>query len=119
MQFRSDTRTNKEIQKEVTKNYLTLADFIVRKTGPVKNYGQFAELTGFGANNFSELTKGNREIPLECAVRACVVFGCSLSFMFTSTGEMFGKEEIARQMLDLEERMTRVELKLGMRKKAR
>lgn len=102
-------RTKEEIQQDITTNYLLLADFAVRKTGPVKTYGDFCKMTGLGPTNFSAIQKRERNVPMESAVKACEVFDCSYSFMFGNVGEMFGKDDVMRRVLDLQERVEYLE----------
>lgn len=108
-------KTKSEIQDVVTANYITLAEFVVKKTGPIKTFKQFADITGTGTN-FSMILKGSRNAPLESAVIACLVFGCSIEWMFTNNGEMFGKENFERQLLDLQERVSKIERKIKLNK---
>ena len=108
-------RTKEQVAADVTRNYLLLADFVVGKTGPVKSYSQFAELTLLQPQNFSPIHKGERKVPLECAVKACEVFGCSYAFMFGNLGEMFGKDDVMKRVLTLEERVAYLEKKFGVK----
>lgn len=106
-------RTKQQIEDSIATNYFLLADFVVKKTGPVKTYGEFARLTGCA--NLSEIRKGDRGLPLVSAVLACEIFSCSPEWMFMNTGEMFGKEDVARRTLDLEERVSIIEKKLKIK----
>lgn len=105
-------RTKEEIQNDITSNYLMLADFIVRKSGPVKTYSAFCEMTGLHSQNFSSIQKRERNVPMDVAVKACEVTGCSYSFMFGNMGEIFGKDDVMRRVLDLEERIVHLERSL-------
>jgi len=108
-------RTKEDVATDVTRNYLLLADFVVGKSRPVKSYKDFATLTLLQHQNFSPIHKGDRKVPLECAVKACEIFGCSFDFMFGNLGEMFGKDDVMKKVLDLEERMNYLENKFGVK----
>jgi hypothetical protein len=114
MQVNSKPHTKNQIEEIATRNYFLLADFVVRKTGPIKNFGEFARLTGTGTN-ISEIRTGKRNLPLVSAVLACEVFGCSLDWMFFNRGEMFGKAALERRVMELEERIATVERKLNIK----
>lgn len=110
-------RTKEQIAKDITRNYLLLADFVVGKTKPVKSYSQFAEFTLLNPTNFTSIHKGKRNVPLECAVKACEVFNCSYAFMFGNLGEIFGKDDVMERVLRLEERVDYLENKFGGKSK--
>jgi hypothetical protein len=111
MNINNKPRTKPQIEDSVTMNYLLLADFVVRKTGPIPSYQKFAELTGVGSN-LSEIRTGKRKVPFIAAVLACEIFGCSSEWMFMNKGEMYGKEDLARRVSDLEDRLDKVERKV-------
>lgn len=113
----SALRTREQLQDEVTRNFLLLIEFVVNKTGPVKTYAQAARMISMEPGNLTKIQQGLRTLPYEAAIRACDVFGCSYNYMFRSEGEMFGKDEVMRQLLKLQARMEAVEKKLGLSKK--
>ncbi len=110
-------RSKEQIQDEVTRNYLALADFVVTKRGPVKSYQDYAKLTGILPQNFGKIQQEERKVPIECAILACDVFGCAYNWMFHSTGEMFGKDDVMQIALNLVDRVEIIERKLGIKKK--
>ncbi len=115
-ELRLDTkalRSKEQLNEEVTRNFLLAIEFVVKKTGPIKTYGQAAKLIALEPGNLTKIQQGYRSVPFEAAVRACDVFGCSYNFMFRNEGEMFGKDDVMRYVLNMEERLNKAEQRIS------
>ena len=110
-------RDKKDLQELITRNYIALAELVVKKSGPVTTYGQFAKLTGISGSDMTHIIAGRRKVPMEAALRACDVFHVNYYWMFAGQGELHGENEALRIALESKERMDKLEKLMGVKKK--
>jgi hypothetical protein len=115
---KKNIREKKKIQKMVTINFLALADFVVKQSGPIKSYKMFCQLTDLNESNLTYIRSGSRMVPLECAIRACDVFDVSYDWMIADRGDMFNTKAKTKIAEDLKGRMEKIEKLLGVKVKS-